>query len=197
MLTRLRTLWYKARYQYLTGKAVFGRGTLINCRLDIRGPGRVSIGTDCILEADVWGSDYVTLYTHLPEARIVIGNRVVLRATRFGAHLSITVKDGAVLESASVYDSDYHNKDASRRDENVHCTDREVVIGEGSYLGCECMCSKGTVLNRQVTALPGSVIGTKTIADGALIGGNPARIIPRVSPVKAQLYPPQALSQAA
>lgn len=193
MLTRLRTLWYKVKYQFLTRKAVIGKGTLIKCKLDIRGPGSVSIGTDCILESNVWGSDYVTLYTHHRDSRIFIGNRVVLRATRFGAHLSITVKDDAVLESASIYDSDFHNKNAFHRDENVHCTDRQVIIGEGSYVGFECLCSKGTVLNRNVTALPGSVIGTKTIPNGAVIFGNPARILFRDSQFKAPLYSSEAI----
>lgn len=185
MLIRLLTLWYKVKYQFLLRNAVFGKGTLITCRLDIRGPGRVFIGADCILEANVWGSEYVTLYTHQPNSRIVIGDRVVLRATRFGAHLSITVKDDAVLESASIYDSDFHNKDAFQRDQDVHCTDRQVVVGEGSYVGFECLCSKGTVLNRQVTVLPGSVIGTKTIPSGAVVCGNPARILFRGSHLNA------------
>lgn len=179
MLTRLRTLWYKVKYQFIGRRAVFGKGTRITCKLDIRGPGRVSIGRDCILGANAWGSEYVTLYTHQPQSRIVIGDRVILRATRFGAHLAITVKDDAVLESASIYDSDFHNKDALHRDQNVHCTDRHVILGEASYVGVECLCSKGTVLSRQVTLLPGSVIGTKTIPDGAVVCGNPARILYR------------------
>lgn len=192
MLTPLRTLWYRIKYQYLSGRAVFGKGTLIKCRLDIRGPGRVFIGADCILDTDPWGSDHVTLYTHSPNARIVIGNRVILRATRFGAHLLVTVKDGAVLESASIYDSDFHNKDASQRNQNFHCNDRQVTIGEESYIGCECLCSKGTKLGRNVTALPGSVIGTKTVPEGHLIGGNPARVL-RVQAMQDPLYPfPQA-----
>lgn len=189
MLTLLRTLWYKLRYQYFSGRAIFGNGTRIRCRLGIRGPGRVIIGRDCILDADPWGSDYVTLYTHHPDARIIIGKNVTLRATRFGAHLLITVGDGAVLENASIYDSDFHNKDASQRNRNFHCTDRQVTIGEESYVGCECLCSKGTRLGRQVTALPGSVIGTKAVPDGHLIGGNPARILPRHSSLEAPLYP--------
>lgn len=188
MLTCLRTLWYRMRYQFLTEKAVFGKGTVIKCRLDIRGPGKVLIGTDCILDSDPWGNEYVTLYTHHQNARIVIGNRVTLRATRFGAHLLITVRDGAVLESASIYDSDFHNKDASQRNLNVHCADRQVTIGEGCYIGCECLCSKGTKLGRNVTALPGSVIGTKTVPEGHIICGNPAKTMSGSTSNKESLH---------
>lgn len=177
MITRLRTFWYQLKYQYLTQKVVFGKGTVIKCKLDIRGPGKVTVGTECLFDSDPWGRDYVSICTHQPHAQIIIGNRVVLRATRFGSHLSIIIKDNVVLENASIYDSDYHNIDATQRDQNFHQNDRQIVIGEGSYVGCECLCSKGTVFNRNVTALPSSVIGTKTIPDEKIICGNPARVL--------------------
>jgi acetyltransferase-like isoleucine patch superfamily enzyme len=177
MTDQLRTLYYKLKYQYLQRKATFGPGTLIKCKLVISGPGKVVVGNDCVFAADPWGSDYNTLYTHKPHARIIIGNRVVLRATRFGSHLSIEVEDNAVLENASIYDSDFHNIDASKRDENFNVSDRKVVIGKNSYVGCECLCSKGTILASNVIMLPGSVIGTKTVSDASKICGNPARVL--------------------
>ena len=177
MINSLRTLYYKIKYQYLFPKATFGKRTVIKCRLHIKGSGKVSIGSDCILDSDPWGDDYVTLFTHQPHAKITIGNKVVIRASRFGSHLSIIIKDNATLENASIYDSDFHNIDATKRDENYNEGDRKVVIGEGSYIGCECLCSKGTVLGNNVTLLPGSAIGTKKIADAKTASGNPARIL--------------------
>ncbi len=177
MTYRLRTFYYKVKYQYLLKKSTFGKGTVIRCKLFIKGPGKVVIGSDCLLDSDPWGGDYITLFTHRPHARITIGNRVVLRATRFGSHLAITVENDAVLENASIYDSDFHNIDATKRDEDFHKGDREVIIGEGSYIGCECLCSKGTVLGNNATLLPACVIGTKVIPDGKRVCGNPARVL--------------------
>ena len=173
----LMTIYYRAKYQFLLRKAIFGKGTIIRCRLNIIGPGKVVVGSNCLLDTDPWGEEYITIYTHQPDARVVIGNRVVLRATRFGSHLSIRIKDGAILENASIYDSDFHNIDATKRDENFNVGDREVVIGPGSYVGCGCLCSKGTLLGRNVTAMPGSVIGTKSVPAGSVILGNPARVL--------------------
>ncbi len=175
MIDQLRTLYYKITYQYILRKATFGSNTLIKCKLVVLGPGKIHIGSNCLFESDPWGDDYVTLFTHLPHARILIGNRVVLRATRFGSHLEITVEDNVVLENASIFDSDFHNVDASKRDENFNEGDRKVIIGKDSYVGCECLVSKGTILTQKVILLPGSVIGTKKIPAGRLLSGNPAR----------------------
>lgn len=177
----LRTYWYLIKYQYLLKKATFGQNTSIQCKLAIRGPGKVKVGADCRFEATPWGEEYVTLYTHRPQAQIIIGDNVILRATRFGSHLSIIVGDGAALEYSSIFDSDFHNIDATRRDENFNEGDRPVIIGEGSCVGCECLCSKGTVLGKGVILLPGTVIGTKIIPDYSCVGGNPARIIKKIT----------------
>jgi hypothetical protein len=177
MIDRLRTIYYIIKYQYLFRSATFGKETVIKCKLAIQGPGKISIGSHCLFDKDPWGQDYITLYTHQPQARITIGNWVVLRASRFGSHLSIIINDNAVLENISIYDSDFHNIDATKRDDNFNVGDRKVVIGEGSYVGCECLCSKGTVLGRHVTVLPASVIGTKIIPDDKVASGNPARLL--------------------
>ena len=175
IIERIRTTYYITKYQRILGKAKFGSNVRIRCKLRIKGPGTVTVGSDCKFEPDPWGEEYVTIYTHRPQARIVIGNNVTMRATRFGSHLSITIGNGTVLENASIYDTDFHNIDATRRDEGFSEGDRPVVIGEGCYVGCECLCSKGTVLGQNVTMLPGSVIGTKTIPDNILVSGHPAR----------------------
>lgn len=176
MINLLRTLYYKIRYQFIFKKAVLGKGTIIKCKFDIKGPGKVIIGENCLIAADPWGDEYVTLFTHRRHARIIIGDRVVLRATRFGSHLSITINDDAILENASIYDSDFHNIDATKRDKDFNLGDRKVIIGQGSYVGCECLASKGTVLGNNVIMFPGSVIGTKIVPDSTKISGNPARV---------------------
>ena len=174
---KIRTLWYTTKYQCLLRRATFGSNTIVRSKLKIIGPGKVTIGSNCCIETDPWGKEYVTIYTHRPDARVVIGNNVVLRATRFGCHLSISIQDDAILESASIYDSDFHNVDATQRDEGFNEDDRPVNIGKSSYIGCECLCSKGTNLGQNVIMLPGTVIGTKRIPENSLVSGNPAKII--------------------
>lgn len=172
-----RTIWYIFKYQIILRKAVFGRGTLIKCKLRITGPGKITTGTNCIFEADPWGDDYVTVYTHRKRAVVTIGNNVILRATRIGSHLSINIGNNCLIENASVYDSDFHNVDATKRNENFNEGDRLVDIGDNCYVGCESLCSKGTILTHNVIMRPLSVIGTKKIPADSIVGGIPARIV--------------------
>lgn len=174
LLNRCRSFYYRIKYQYLLDRAKFGKNLRVECRLSIVGPGKVRLGDNCLLTRDPFGCDFVTIYTHREKARISIGDDVILRATRFGSHLSITVEDGCVLESASIYDSDFHNIDATRRNEGFNENDRAVVIGKNSYVGMDCLCSKGTVLGADVRLQAASVIGTKKIPSGKCVGGNPA-----------------------
>lgn len=173
MIDRLCTWYTILKYQYVLRKAVFGRGVVMGCKVRIKGDGKVIVGDGCRFEPDPWGEGYVTLYTHLKRAKIIIGKNVCMRATRFGSHLEINVRDNALLENASIFDSDFHNLDASKRDEDFNQNDRMVIVGEGAYVGCESLCSKGTQLGIRVAMLPVSVTGTKRFPDGYKIGGAP------------------------
>lgn len=175
--TTLRTWYFIVKYQWIMKKVVFGQGVRIGCKLMIRGPGKVFIGDNCRIEPTPWGEEYVTIYTHQRYTRIEIGNGVLLRATRFGSHMKITVLNGAVLENASVFDSDFHNIDATRRNEGFNEWDREVTIGSRAYVGCESLCSKGTHLGRNTVVLPVSMLGTRKAPDNAVLGGYPAKVV--------------------
>lgn len=177
VIDKLRTWYTIAKYQYVFRKAVFGKRVVMRCRVSIKGPGRVVVGDGCRFEPDPWGDDHVTLYTHMKKAKIIIGNNVCMRATRFGSHLVIKVCDHVLLENASVFDSDFHNTDASKRDEAFNQNDRKVVIGQGAYVGCEALCSKGTELGAHAAMLPVTVSGTKSFPENTKIGGFPARKI--------------------
>ncbi len=179
LINKILTQWYILKYQYLLRKAKFGKGIRIECKLVISGAGKVHVGDNCVFGPNPWGEEYVTIYTHRKKARVLIGDNVVLRATRFGSHLSIIVNDCAVIENASIYDSDFHNIDATKRDDGFNKGDRQVVIGPGAYVGCEVLCSKGTVLGENVVLLPGSVIGTRTVPENVMVGGNPAKKVSR------------------
>lgn len=177
ILIIIRTIWYLLKYQYILRKAEFGKGLRVSSRLKIQGPGKVFIGNYCHITSDPWGDDYVTIFTHQKKARIYIGDHVTIRATRFGSHLEIKIGDKAVIESASIYDSDFHNVDATKRDENFNEKDRQVDIGSGAYIGIESLCSKGTVIGKGAVLLPASVIGTKMIQDDSIAAGLPARAV--------------------
>jgi len=177
MMFPWRTIYYKIKYQYILRRARFGEGTRIYCKLIIKGPGKVHVGSTCRFDSDPWGDDMVTLFTHHKNARIHIGNRVTLRATRFGSFLRITIRDDVIIENASIYDSDFHNIDATKRNKDFNKGDKAIIIDKGTYVGCECLLSKGTTLSSKSIMLPTSVLGTKTVSSNTIILGNPGRAL--------------------
>ncbi|MDA8164978.1 MAG: hypothetical protein M0017_08110 [Desulfobacteraceae bacterium] len=182
LLDNLRTAYYKIKFQYVLRNGSFGPGTVIRCRLEVKGPGRFRIGAGCRLEPGLFGDEHVTIYTHHPRALVAIGDNVTLRATRFGSSLRITVEDDAVLEAASIYDSDFHHLKAEMRNEANYEGDRQVLIARGCYIGLESQCAKGASLGEGAILLPAAIIGTKAVPAGAMVGGNPAMLMagPRI-----------------
>ena len=169
--------YYKLKYQFLLRRARFGRGIRVRCRLQIRGPGHVRIGDGCRILAAPFSGTHVTLFTHRPEAHIEIGERVVLRGVRMGCHQHIRVGADATLDECSLFDSDFHNIDASRRDEDFQRLNRPVVIGSGSSIGVRVLIGKGTVIGSGSIVLPATCTTGKQFKNQSLIGGFPGKWI--------------------
>jgi len=171
---RLRTTFYRLKYHGL-GRARFGPGVTVTCKLEIKGPGKVFIGRGTVIGADPWGEDFVTLFTHDRDARIRIGENVRLRGTRVGCQSSITIEDRAIVDSASIFDTDFHAVAAGERDERASTKVDDVTIGVEAYVGPEVICGKGTRLHAGSRLIAGSVISTKQVPPGVVLAGNPAR----------------------
>jgi len=124
----------------------------------------------------VFGQNYITLYTHAPEAKIILGNHVVLRSTRMGCFTNIEIRENSVVEGASISDSDFHNINASKRDLDFEKLNKPVVIEENCYIGTECIIGKGTNIGAETILLPGTVIASKHIKPKSLICGIPGRV---------------------
>jgi len=176
-ISRFRGTYYRIKYQYIKKKAVFGNPFHVSCCLKIKGPGKIIIGSNCYISSDAFGHNYVTLYTHDKKALIKISDNVILRGTRFGCYTEINIETGCVIESASIFDSDFHNIDANKRDEAYQQFNRPVSVGQKSYVGLESLIGKGTYIEHDTIVLPGSVLSGKRIKCQSIIAGIPARAI--------------------
>jgi acetyltransferase-like isoleucine patch superfamily enzyme len=186
---RLAVFYYRAKYQEILRRAAFGRGLRIWCKLQIKGPGYVRIGKDCRILPTLFCGAHVTLYTHTPEARIEIGDRVVLRGTRIGCHKQVTIENEAVIDDCSLFDSDFHNIDASRRNEDFQQLNRPVVIGAGSYIGTNALIGKGTMIGAESIVLPATFVTGKRFKTGSLIGGFPGKWLGAVDQLRIPATP--------
>lgn len=169
--------YYRIKYQYILKKAVFGSDVSIHCKLVIKGPGKVIFGKGCGIYKSVFYDDFVTLYTYSSKARIFIGDNVILRGTRMGCYDRISIGDHSIIESCSLFDSDFHNIDATIRNENFNQYDQPVVIDKNCYLGIECMVGKGSGIGSDCIVLAKTFVQGKKIRPSGIIYGLPPKYL--------------------
>jgi acetyltransferase-like isoleucine patch superfamily enzyme len=174
---RCRGAWYRLKYQYVLRKAVMEGGLRAYCKLEIKGPGRIHFGRDVRILPTAFGGDHVSLYLNHPESRIRIGNGAILRGTRVGCESVIEIGERAVIESASLFDTDFHNIDASKRDETDEKSSKPLLIGEGAYVGWESCLGKGVSLGSGAVVLPNTVLTWKATAPNVVLLGVPGRVL--------------------
>ncbi len=119
--------------------------------------------------------------TVMPTARIQIGDHFRGSGVTLCAARSILIGDRVTMgANATVVDTDFHSLDPA-----VRCSgqgDKEdakaapVRIGNDVFVGMNAMILKGVSLGNAAVVAAGSVV-TKNVPDGAIVGGNPARII--------------------
>ena len=179
-LARLRGIWYRIKYQYLLRNAVM-KGTLYaHARLEIKGPGKVVFEEDVRIMSTAFGQEHVSIYLNRRESRTYIGKNVILRGTRVGCETVVDIREGSVIEAASLFDTDFHNIDASKRDEKDEALAKPLTIGEGSYVGWESCIGKGASLGPRTVVLPNTVLTWKATGPDAVLLGVPGRVWVRV-----------------
>ena len=139
------------------GVRVFHR----NCRL--------TAGDRVFLHRDVKLSAYGT---EDAPATLALGNRVYVGdRTEIHAGKSVTIGDNTVIAwDCCIMDRDYHKLGGEV--EQL----RPVVIGSHVWIGCHVLIMKGVTVGDGAVIAAGSVV-TKDVPAGALVGGNPARVI--------------------
>jgi len=175
-----RGWYYRAKFRLLGRRVIVGRRFFVLGRLDIRGPGTVIFGDDCV----VLGSSYqvTTPWTHTPEAVIRFGNRVMMSGTRIGCVHRIDVDDDAGLSDGRIIDNDFHSIDAATSRERAKSSGRSkrVHIKRNAWLGTDAMVLKGVTVGENAVIGARAVV-TNNVPDNAVVFGNPARVVWRVN----------------
>ena len=164
-LAKLLGQLYICKCRVLRTRARIGYGLKKFARLEIKGSGQVEIGTNSTVSG-IRGDhgQYVTLYTHNPEALISIGNNVRLYSARFSSRFSITVGDDVLIEESGISDTDFHSLDIGRGVPREDPGKSRIKIGNRVSIGDD------------VIVCPGSVV-SKSIPSGSIVAGNPAKVI--------------------
>jgi hypothetical protein len=175
---RWRGFWYKVKYQWLLRRAVMRGVPYAYCELEIKGPGKVLFQEGVRLMPTAFGEDHVSLYLNRRDSRIFVGRGAVLRGTRVGCESVVEIGERAVVEGASLFDTDFHNIDASKRDVMERNASKPLIIGGGAYVGWECCIGKGAALGPGAVVLPKTVLTWKSVPADAVLFGVPGRLLP-------------------
>lgn len=173
--SRLRTRLFRFIHRN-NSKVQIGGDLVLHCWLSIKGPGCVRIGDNCVVSALPGHAAYmVTLYTTDRNAVITIGDHVSLVSARFSCRFEIRVGDGAIIEDASVLDTDFHSLDISRETPGDETRETcRVCIERNVRIGSRAIVTKGVTLGEGTHVYPGAIVQKSCPAQAVLLG-NPAK----------------------
>lgn len=144
-----------------------GRNCHFADRIYIGLPHRVSLGDDVYIDTGtVIGSE-------LSEGRLVIGNRVQLNA---GVHLDfsggVEIGDDTLVSARACILSHSHGLDPRSMPEGV-----PKVIGRNVWFGSDCIVLQSVRSIGDGAVIAAGALVTKDVPAGAIVAGNPAKII--------------------
>ena len=178
----LKHAFLKLYDTFVTALCYF-RGTVRSSKFKEKGK-RLKIGKGVRFVSrnfEIFAGNYVTLYRYVKlsvygnntkKARLYLGNGVSI-GNRTELHVGdqISIGDGTLISwDCCIMDRDYHKLDS-----NVERTS-PVTIGKHCWIGCNSIVLKGVTIGDGAVVAAGSVV-TKDVPPGALVGGNPAKII--------------------
>lgn len=116
-----------------------------------KGNGKIHIGNECgISNSTIFACDSIILGTH-----ILVGG------------------------GTKIYDTDFHWTDFDKRMNVAGGKTSPVIIKDGAFIGADCIILKGVTIGERSIVGAGSVV-TKSIPDGEIWAGNPAKFIKKV-----------------
>jgi len=147
----------------LEADVTVGPGTSIWNRAQVRVGAR--IGSDCIIGRDAFIDEGVTL-----------GDKVKIQNAALVYH-GVTVEDGVFIGPNAILTNDRYPRAITSTGELTRADDWQVgpiTLHTGCSIGAGAIVVAGTDVGRYATVGAGAVV-TRTVADYALVVGNPAR----------------------
>ena len=168
-------------------KAAVGQNVQIHGRLKIYGAGQIELGDNTIIisseSANPLGGDSRTMFSLAYGGKLKIGRNVGISNSAFVCHNEIIVEDDVRIGgSTKIYDTDFHSLDYESRVQNKteYVPSGPVRIKKGAFIGAHCIILKGVTIGEKSIVGAGSVVA-KSIPDGEVWAGNPARFIRCIS----------------
>jgi len=170
LLALVRGYWYKGYYRVRGIRFRAGANFRVFGSLWVRGPGEVIFGNNVVV------GERATPWTHDAGARIVVGDNVMMGATRFGCMKEIVVGRDSILAESSIMDTDFHSSHINRR--SVAAPPVRVApvhIGENVWIAQGAFVLAGTHIGNNSVVSCGAVC-IRDYPENVIIMGNPAKV---------------------
>nr|WP_296959517.1 acyltransferase [uncultured Mediterraneibacter sp.] len=129
------------------------------------------------LKSNPIGGDTRTILYAGKGAKIQIGNNTGISNCAICAKENITIGENVLIGGGSkIYDTDFHWLDYYKRNSEGGGITSPVNIGDGVFIGANCIVLKGVRIGKRAIIGAGSVV-TKDIPQDEVWAGNPARKI--------------------
>ena len=168
--------YYRVKYCVFKRNAEIGSGLKVRPKLSIKGPGKVKIGKNVLIDGT---SHTVTLWTYHPDAEIIVGDNVFLNGTRFGCRKRIEIGDDCIIADCRILDTDFHSIYPDRRDDPSAIRSIPVKIGKNVWIALDSVILPGVQVGDNSTIAARSVV-TKDVPPTSLCAGNPAVLIKKL-----------------
>lgn len=147
-------------------------------------PGGIEIGNNVRINSsrgsNPIGGDTKTILFAKGNGKIRIGDDCGISNTTLFACESISLgKQISVGGGTRIYDTDFHWLDFEMRISELGGATSPVVIKDGAFIGAHCIILKGVTIGEKSIVGAGSVV-TKSIPDGEIWAGNPAKFIRKI-----------------
>lgn len=133
--------------------------------------------------SNMFGLYQRTIFYAKEGGKISIGSDCGISGTSFCAMQEITIGDRVQIgANTKILDNDQHSIDPVERFKDIrdNVKRKPVIIGDDCFIGANVIILKGTVLGNKCVVGAGSVVHGE-FPDGAVIAGNPAKIIKMLS----------------
>lgn len=179
-LALLRGHWYKLYYPMRGIRFSAGRNFRVFGGLSVRGPGQVIFGDNVTIFR------HTTPWTMSPEARISVGNNVMMSAPRFGCVKEVRIGDNCILAEIRITDSDFHSTRADRRSEDAPIRVAPVIVEDNVWVGELAALLAGTRIGRNSVVSFGAIC-VREYPENVIIMGNPAKVAAPIPPLPAPM----------
>lgn len=160
---------YLGWYRLLGRRVRAGRSLKVFGTLWVRGPGEVVFGDRVTILGNT------TPFTYSPDARITIGDGVLMGSARFGCARAITIGDECILADCSIADTDHHSAQANRRLPDTPVRIAPVTIGRNVWIAQNAAILPGCSIGENSVVAHGAVV-MRSFGSNIVIVGNPAKV---------------------